>query len=180
MSISMSLRGQLRYSAVVAVETFSWLMFQLPRFRSLNVIKSMYLRMAFGAKIGRRVVYYPGVWIFPGRALSVGDDVDFAKDVLVTTDGAVTIGDRVLIVYRTQILSSNHVVPPANGRIFGAGHERKPIVIGNDAWIGANCVIVAGVTIGEGAVVAAGSVVTKDVPPLCYVGGVPAKVIKRL
>jgi acetyltransferase-like isoleucine patch superfamily enzyme len=91
----------------------------------------------------------------------------------------VSIGDRVLIGYRTQILSSNHCVPPAPQRIFGAGHTKEAIAIENDVWIGGNCVILAGVTIGEGSVVAAGSVVTKDIPPYCYAGGVPARVIKR-
>lgn len=169
----------MKYGLVVAVETVSWLLFQLPRFRFLNFIKSLYLRCFFGSKIGRRVVYYPGVWIFTGRSLVVGDDVDFAKDVLVTTDGGVTIGDRVLIGYRTQILSSNHHIPKAPSRIFDSGHISLPIVIEKDVWIGANCVILAGVTIGEGSVVAAGSVVTKDVAPFTYVGGVPARLIKK-
>lgn len=168
----------MRYDLVVMVEWFSHLIFLLPRFRLLNSIKSSYLRCLFGSKIGRRVVFYSGVWIFTGRNLIVGDDVDFAKDVLVTTDGGVTIGDRVLIGYRSQILSSNHRVPPVPGRIFGAGHMKGPVVIGDDVWIGAGCTILSGVTIGGGAVVAAGSVVTKDVAPFTYVGGVPARFIK--
>ena len=169
----------MRYDLVVFVEMISWLIFQLPRFRIFNFLKSSYMRLFFRAKIGHRVIYYPSVWIFTGRNLVVGDDVDFAKDVLVTTDGGVTIWNRVLIGYRTQILSSNHNVPLSRGRIFDAGHTKKPIVVGDDVWIGANCVILAGVNIGEGAVVAAGSVVTKDVPAFTYVGGVPAKIIKN-
>lgn len=169
----------MRYAIVVAIETFSWLLFLLPRFRSLNAIKSIYLRFFFRAKIGRRVVYYPGIWIFTGRNFSVGDDVDFAKGVLVTTDGGVTIGNRVLIGYATQILSSNHRVPPLPEKIFGAGHAKNPVTIADDVWIGANCIILPGVTIGEGSIVAAGSVVTRDVPAFTYVGGIPAKVIKE-
>lgn len=57
--------------------------------------------------------------------------------------------------------------------------EKKGITIGNDVWVGLNSVILYGVTIGNGATIAAGSVVTKDVPPYCVVGGVPAKVISR-
>lgn len=64
-------------------------------------------------------------------------------------------------------------------RIFEAGHVKHPVTISDDVWIGANCVIVAGVKVGEGAVIAAGSVVTKDVAPFTYVGGVPAKLIKQ-
>ena len=169
----------MKYFFVVFVETVSQIFFCMPRFRFLNAIKSSYLRFFMGAKVGSRVVYYPGVWIFTGRNLVVCDDVDFAKDVLVTTDGGVYIGCRVLIGYRTQILSSNHKVPERPGRIFSAGHVKAPVRIEDDVWIGANCIILPGVTIGEGSVVAAGSVVTKDVPSFSYVAGVPAKVIKE-
>ncbi|WP_322981961.1 acyltransferase [Pseudomonas sp. C11] len=167
----------MKYFLVVFLEFFSGLVFSLPRFRFLNILKSSYLRL-LGAKVGCRVVYYSGVWIFTGRNFIVGDDVDFAKDVLVTTEGGVSIGDRVLIGYRSQILSSNHNVPALPGRIFDAGHKKSPVCIENDVWIGANCIILPGVTIGEGAVVAAGSVVSRNVPSFTYVAGVPARVIK--
>ncbi len=169
----------LRSSLVVTVELISILVFLLPRYRTLNALKSAYLRVFFGARIGRRVVYYAGIFLFTGRKLVVGDDVDFAARVLVTTDGGLTIGDRVLIGYGTQILTRNHRIPPMPGRIFGAGHENGPVEIGDDVWIGANCVILPGVTIGDHAVIAAGSVVTKPVPSGAIVGGVPAKLIKN-
>ena len=168
----------MKYAAVVAVEYVSWLVFLLPRFRTLNWLKAVYLRVFFKAKIGRRPVFYPGVWIFTGRNLVLGDDVDLAKDVLLTTDGGVEIGDRTLVGYRTCILSSNHRIPPIGQPIFSAGHEKKPVKIGSDVWIGANCTILPGVTIGNGAILAAGCVVTKDVAENTIVGGVPARVIK--
>jgi acetyltransferase-like isoleucine patch superfamily enzyme len=167
----------MKYFFVSLVEYISWLVFKMPRFRFMNFIKSLYLRFFFKANIGARPVFYPDVWIFTGRNLTVGDDVDFAKGVLITTDGGVDIGHRVLIGYGTQILSSNHAVPSGRGRIFNAGHVKKPVCIGNDVWLGANCIILPGVTIGEGAIVAAGSVVTKDVPSFSVVAGVPSKVI---
>lgn len=162
---------------VVLYEATMRLLFSLPRFRLANALKSAFLRLT-GAKIGQRVVFYPGVWICTGRKLEVGDDVDFALEVLVTTDGGVTIGDRTLIGYRTQIISGNHVIPSGRARIFGAGHVHKPVRIGSDVWIGASCMVLPGVTIGEGAVVAAGSVVTKDVPAFSMVGGCPARTIR--
>ena len=153
------------------------LLFSLPRYDFFNKIKSIFLTIN-GATIGNRPTFYPGVWIAPGRNFVVGDDVDFALDVLVTTGGGVHIGDRVLIGYRTQILSTNHIIPKNKNNIFSAGHEKKQVIIENDVWIGANCIIVPGVTIGEGSVIAAGSVVTKPVDPFTVVGGVPAKLIK--
>jgi len=114
-----------------------------------------------------------------GRNLTIGDNVDFAKDVLMTTDGGVTIGDRTLIGYRTQILSRNHVIPPAGERIFNSGHEEKPVSIGSDVWIGANCLILPGIVIGNGAVVAGGAVVTRDIPEKSIAGGVPARIISQ-
>jgi acetyltransferase-like isoleucine patch superfamily enzyme len=167
-----------RPNLVVAVETVFRLVFLLPRFPILNKIKTLLL-IIMGARIGRRCIFYPGVWIMPGRGLTVGDDVDFALGVIVTTRGGVSIGDRVLIGYRAQILSINHVVPTERGRIFSAGHTGRRIDIASDVWIGANSVILSGVSIGEGAVIAAGSVVTKDVEPFAVVAGVPAKIISR-
>jgi len=162
---------------VVSYECLQRLVFNLPRYRFLNSIKALFLK-AMGARIGRRPVFYPGVWIAPGRELIVGDDVDFALDVIVTTTGGVIIGDRTLIGYRAQIISANHRIPLVPERIFGAGHEKARVVIGRDAWIGAGSIVLPGVSIGDGAVVAAGSVVTKDVAPYTIVGGTPATLIK--
>ena len=167
----------LRVFAIVSYEAVMYCLFLLPRYAIFNFFKASLLRMV-GAKIGRRVTIYPGVWIVPGRNLTVGDDVDFAMGVLVTTAGGVSIGDRVLIGYRTQIISANHVVPPGREPIFGSGHEKKPVNIKRDAWIGGNCTILPGVSIGEGAVVGAGSVVTKDIPDFEIWAGVPARKLK--
>ena len=171
------MRKAIKSFFVVSYEALMQLVFALPRYRAFIWLKEALLKLQ-GAKFGKRVVIYPGVWIAPGRNLVVGDDVDIAKDVMITTAGGVEIGARTLIGYRTQILSANHNVPPAPEHIFGAGHELKKITIGSDVWIGANCIITAGVTIGEGAVVAAGAIVTKDIPSFVYAGGVPAQVIK--
>jgi len=162
---------------LVTFESVLKILFSLPRYRFINYIKSFPLKL-MGAKIGKRVTFYPGVWIFPGINFIVGDDVDFALDVIVTTKGGVEIGNRVLIGYRSQILSANHCIPLDKSRVFNSGHTYSPVFIEDDVWIGARCVILPGVRIGEGAVIAAGSVVTKNVPPFAIVGGVPAKIIK--
>ncbi len=115
----------------------------------------------------------------PPKNLIVGDQVDFAKDVQITTGGKIIIGDRVLIGYGTKILSSNHKIPSDRQKIFYAGHKHEQVTIERDVWIGANSIILPGVQIGEGAVIAAGSIVTKNVKPFTIVAGVPAKQIKE-
>lgn len=167
----------MKHILLISYEMLFRIIFSLPRFKWLNYVKSIFLRLV-GAEIGKRVIFYPGVWVNPGFNFTVGDDVDFALGVLVTTKGGVEIGNRVLIGYRTQILSTNHNIPPVNQHIFGAGHSYGKVEIQDDVWIGANCIILPGVTIGEGAVVAAGSVVAKNLPPYSISAGVPAKVIK--
>ncbi len=162
---------------VVTYEALMRFIMSLPRYRTFCMLKVVFLRIC-GARIGRNVTIYPGVWIAPGRNLTVGDDVDFALNVLVSTTGGVTIGDRTLIGYGTMILSNNHTIPSLRGRIFGAGRIDKPVTIGKDVWLGANVMVLAGRTIGDGAVVAAGSIVTKDVEPYTIVGGNPAVLIR--
>lgn len=169
--------SRVRSFLVVLYETVMGLSLMLPRFSLFNAFKSSILRLA-GAKIGKGVIIYPGVWIMPGRGLTVGDHVDLSKDVLITTSGGVTIGDRVLVGYRTQILSANHSVPPAGFPIPISGDIFAPVKIERDSWIGANCIVLPGVRIGVGAVVGAGSVVTKNIPDNAIAVGVPARVIR--
>lgn len=171
------MRACFRSNAIVAFEWAMAVLFSLPRFRLLGYFKAGLLKLT-GAKVGSRVTFYPGVWIMPGKGLTLGDDVDLAQGVLITSLGGVNIGDRCLIGYRTQILSSNHRIPPGHERIFDAGHVNAPVCIGTDVWIGGGSMILPGVTIGEGAVVAGGAVVTKDIPSFEIWGGVPAKKIR--
>ena len=162
---------------VVSYELVMSIIFSLPRYSIFLFLKKMLL-LVMGAKVGKGVVIYPGVWIAPGRNLTLGDKVDLAKDVIITTSGGVNIGDRTLVGYRTQIISADHSIPPIGEKIPISGDKFKEVNIGKDVWIGANCLITPGVTIGEGAIVAGGSVVTKNIQANAIVGGVPAKLIK--
>ena len=90
----------------------------------------------------------------------------------------VNIGANVFIAPGTVIACSGHAIHPAQ-RAEGIGTS-APITIGNDVWIGGNVTILPGITIGNNVVVAAGAVVTKDVPDNCVVGGVPARKIKDI
>jgi len=91
--------------------------------------------------------------------------------------GGIEIGDEVLIGPNVQLISSGHPVDPAGRRRTITG---DPIVIGRNVWIGAGATVLHGVTVGEDAVIAAGAVVTRDVPARTLVAGVPARVVRHL
>lgn len=97
-----------------------------------------------------------------------------------TVIGPVCIGHHVNLAQGITVTALNHHYEDPTKRIDEQGISTKPVVIGDDVWIGANAVVLPGVTIGRHAVVAAGAVVTKDVPDYCVVAGVPAKIIKQL
>ena len=97
-----------------------------------------------------------------------------------TIIGPVTIGNHVNLAQGITVTALNHNFDDTDQRIDEQGVSTKAVTIGDDVWIGANAVILPGVTIGRHAVVAAGAVVTKDVPDYCVVGGVPAKIIRKL
>jgi len=97
-----------------------------------------------------------------------------------TIIGPVTIGNHVNLAQGITVTALNHNYSDTTKRIDEQGVSTKPVVIGDDVWIGANAVILPGVTIGSHVVVAAGAVVTKDVPDYTLVAGIPAKVIRGL
>jgi acetyltransferase-like isoleucine patch superfamily enzyme len=109
------------------------------------------------------VIYHP-------ERLTIGDRVDIGEFVILRARAGLTIGSRVLIAAHVAITTVNHpIAPPRNGRNEGA-----PVHIEDDVWIGANALILPGVTIGRGAIVGGGAVVSKDVEPFTIVAGVPA------
>lgn len=97
-----------------------------------------------------------------------------------TIIGPVTIGSHVNLAQGITVTALNHNFEESSKRIDEQGVTTKPVIIGNDIWIGANAVLLPGVTIGDHSVVAAGAVVTKDAPPHSLVAGVPAKIIKKI
>lgn len=113
-----------------------------------------------------------------GAKLTLGSGY-MNHDCVIDCFDSVTIGHHVVISERVVLRDSDNHAIAVDGN--EAGNETRvtaPIVIGDHVWIGINVIVLKGVTIGEGAVVAAGSVANKDVPPHCLVAGVPAKVIK--
>ena len=97
-----------------------------------------------------------------------------------TIIGPVEIGNHVNLAQGITVTALNHNFSDTNKKIDEQGVSTNPVTIEDDVWVGANAVILPGVTIGEHCVIAAGAVVTKDVPPHSLVAGVPAKVIKQV
>ena len=114
---------------------------------------------------------------------AVGDVIigDYTRVGLHNTIiGPVTIGSHVNLAQGITVTALNHNFDNPSQRIDQQGITTKKVTIEDDCWIGANAVILPGVTIGRHCVVAAGAVVTKDVPPYSLVGGVPARIMKTL
>lgn len=135
------------------------------------------VRELFGST-GEAPSVLPGFKCDNGKNIYVGDQFLANYNVTILDIAPVTIGNYVMIGPNTLITSVNHPLSPRKRRQHLG--QAKPVTIGNDVWIGGSCTILPGVTIGNNVVVAAGAVVTKDVPDNCVVGGVPAKILKPL
>lgn len=109
-----------------------------------------------------------------GRNVMIGKNVVVMNNSLFMSAGGITIEDDVLIAANSQIISNNH--DPEDHPVLTC----KPVVLKRNCWIGAGVTILPGVTVGENAIVGAGAVVTKDVEANTLVGGIPAKLIKKL
>ena len=125
------------------------------------------------------IIECTGVLRNVGNSLKIGDNVGINHYCFIGVRGDITIGDNVIFGPRVNIFSENHNFDKLDVPIKNQGVTKLKTVIGNDVWIGANVSIMAGVNIGDGCVIAAGAVVTKDIPAHSIVGGVPAKVIKN-
>jgi acetyltransferase-like isoleucine patch superfamily enzyme len=112
--------------------------------------------------------------------IKIGKDSLIGEYSVIRGQGGVQIGDRVYTSPFTQIIAVNHVFDDPHRPFVEQGITAEGIVIEDDVWLGAGAVITEGVRVGRGAVVAAGAVVTKDVSPHTVVGGVPAKLIKKI
>jgi acetyltransferase-like isoleucine patch superfamily enzyme len=131
----------------------------------------LYLYRRIGMKVGKNCVIRRGIYLGSPNELQLGDGSFLGRASLYCT-GGVKIGRNVNVSDGVVIITAKHDV---NSPTFEATYE--PITIEDWAWIATNAIVLAGVTIGEAAVVAAGAVVTKDVLPYTVVGGNPAKVI---
>lgn len=130
----------------------------------------------FGRPVDETFRLFPPFYTDFGRNIHIGRNVFINAGCQFQDHGGVTLGDGTLVGHNVVFATLNHVLDPARR----AEMIPAPIVVGRNVWIGSNATILQGVTIGDGAVVAAGAVVTRDVEPRTIVGGVPARMIRRI
>jgi putative colanic acid biosynthesis acetyltransferase WcaF len=132
-------------------------------------LRLLWLRV-LGAKLGRGVCVFRGTTVIGAQELVLGDRVQIGFRVVLDARGGLTVGQDVLVSSDSQLLTANHNVDSDD-------FERQvaPIEIADHAWIATRAIVLAGVSVGQGAVVSAGGVATRDVPARTVVGGVPAR-----
>ena len=157
------------------------------RARGSGVSLGRNVRIARGAQLnGPQIRIGDACRIFPGAIIdSYGGHVTLGRNcsvnpyALLFGHGGLAIGDNVRIAPHCVIVPANHVFDDPDQLIYSQGETRLGITIEGDVWLGAHAVVLDGTHIGEGAVIAAGAVVSRDVEPYTVVGGVPARLIKR-
>jgi acetyltransferase-like isoleucine patch superfamily enzyme len=129
-----------------------------------------------GKPVDQTFAMFPPFYTDCGKNISVGRNVFINSGCRFQDQGGISIGDGALIGHNVVLATLNHDIDPRKRSTL----HPAPISIGQDVWIGANATVLPGVTVGDGAIIAAGAVVTKDVPANVIAGGVPAKIIKKI
>ncbi|KAL3234623.1 Hexapeptide repeat of succinyl-transferase [Nakaseomyces bracarensis] len=151
------------------------LLVQMNNSEDRNEIRSL-LSQITGKDIDPSTDVFTPLYINYGKHTNIGKNVFINFDCVFLDLGGITLEDGVLIAPNVKLLSEGHSIHPADRHSLVV----KPILIKRNAWIGAGATVLQGVTVGENSVVAAGAVVSKDVPDNTVVGGIPARVIKSV
>ena len=163
------------YKMIEASFATKKLLVQMNSISDPNEIRNL-LSHITDSEIDESVTVFTPLHINYGKHTQIGKNVFINFDCTFLDLGGITIEDNVLIAPNVSLLSEGHPVSPENRHSLTVGR----IHIKKNAWIGAGATILQGVTIGENSVVAAGAVVSKDVPDNTIVGGIPAKFIKTI
>jgi acetyltransferase-like isoleucine patch superfamily enzyme len=150
-------------------------------FRLIESIERRYARLIWMLRlkeVGKNTFFDAGVKIFNPQNISLGMNCTINTGVILQSceHGKIKLGDNVTISYNSLLLTGGLDLEKFPEYKI---HHSKDIVIENNVWIGANAIILPGIQVGTNAVVAAGSIVTKDVPPNVLVAGVPARQINK-
>lgn len=145
----------------------------------INALSKNGVKIGKNVSIGRNsIIECTGVIRELGEGLVIGDNVGIAANAFLAVRGPVEIGENTIIGPGVSLHAENHVFADRDIPIRLQGSDRKGVTIGKDCWIGSKVVILDGVKIGDGCVVAAGAVVNKSFPSYTIIGGVPAKILK--
>jgi acetyltransferase-like isoleucine patch superfamily enzyme len=183
-------RAILKMDGIVAIESHVRLRFanNIHLGRGSYIDQNVYIHACpNGVEIGPNTYIMHGAILhvynfrnLPHAGIRIGRDSLIGEYTIIRGQGGVTIGDRVYTSPMTQLIAVNHVYTNPKRPFIEQGITAQGIIVEDDVWLGANAVVIDGVHIGKGAVVAAGAVVTKDVPPHSVVAGVPARVIREI
>jgi acetyltransferase-like isoleucine patch superfamily enzyme len=145
-------------------------------FDDLEKVRELFSELT-GQTMDDKFVLIPPFYSAYGLDLRVGPRVSINQCCTIYDMGGVDIAERVMIGPNVSIITTGHALMPSERRAY---IEARPVVIASNVWIAAGATILGGVTIGENSVVGAGAVVTMDVPPVSFVAGNPARVIRSL
>jgi acetyltransferase-like isoleucine patch superfamily enzyme len=146
---------------------------------SINALSLNGIKLGDHVSIARdSILFCTGVIAQKGTGITIGDRTGISARAYLAGQGGITIGNDVIMGPNVQIFSENHNFNGLTLTIREQGVTKQAVTIGNNCWLGAGATILAGVHVGDGCVIAAGSVVNKSVPANSIVAGVPARVIK--
>ncbi|MCD8372573.1 MAG: sugar O-acetyltransferase [Clostridia bacterium] len=145
------------------------------RYHTMAELQALFSQLT-GKNVDGTFGLFPPFYTDFGKNITVGENVFINSGCCFQDQGGIFIGDGSLIGHQAVLATLNHDLIPENRKNMIA----RPIILGKNVWIGAHATILGGVTIGDNAVIAAGAVVTKDVPENAVAAGVPAKIIKTI
>lgn len=144
-------------------------------YHSMDEIRELFSQLS-GKPVNPTLRIFPPLYTDFGKNIQVGKNVFINGGCHFQDQGGITLGDDCLIGHNVVFATLNHFIEPSER----ASLQPAPIVLGKKVWVGSSSTILQGVTIGDNAIIAAGSVVTKDVPANAIVGGVPARLIRYI
>lgn len=145
----------------------------------INALSENGIILGRNVTIGKSaIIMCSGVIANKGVGLNIGNFSAIGAQSFIGAQGGITIGNDVIMGPGVRIFSENHNFDRLDIPIHKQGESRSPVTIEDDCWVGSGVTILGGVTVGKGSIIAAGSVVTKSIPPLSVVVGIPAKVLK--
>jgi acetyltransferase-like isoleucine patch superfamily enzyme len=145
-------------------------------FNDADEVRALFSEL-IGKKVDESFLLIPPFFTAGGNEIRVGRNVFINQNCTFYDLGGLDIADDVMIGPNVSLITAGHPLEPSQRRAVTTG---KPIAIQRNVWIAAGAIVIGGVTVGENSVVAAGSVVTKNVPPNSLVGGNPARVIRSI